>query len=277
VVALQLFPQKFPGIRPQGFPGVGPHEKIASPVKRHSAAVIAKGLYLGLVSIHEYIKGVGILQKSRVIERRSPNDCSVARISQHIATLATGVYFVDVPRQHTRRGCVCGGVSALWIRHLFTLFLKFLIFFLIVALLVINKKFFYYFFLKKQMGRQLLHIFEENRVYDVPTNGQKIVRFIIPQDCDLVRHINCSQTGSQLVLIGAGCDIIPTKNLEIIMMNALYTPMVIKIMLSEHVPVPESVQLLYEAILYVGNEAKRPNFNGNLARYNIFSDKIQTA
>lgn len=125
------------------------------------------------------------------------------------------------------------------------------------------------------MGRQLLHIFGENRKYDVPTNGQKNVRFTIPQDCDLVRHIKCSQSGAELVLIGAGSDIIPTKNLEIIMMNARYTPIVIKIILPEHITVPESVQLLYEAIVYVGDEAEKPNFNGSLARYNRFPDEIQ--
>lgn len=125
------------------------------------------------------------------------------------------------------------------------------------------------------MGRRLTHFMGENRRYKVSTNGQKNVRFTIPQDCDLVRNIKCSQQGAELVLIGAGSDIIPTKNLEIIMMNAQYTPIVIKIILPESITVPESVQLLYEAIVYVGDEAERPHFNGSLARYNRSPDEIQ--
>lgn len=104
------------------------------------------------------------------------------------------------------------------------------------------------------------------RSVSLPTLGLKEVRYTIPLNCDIAQNFSCDVKNAQILLIGAGPDIISTVNLRIILRNAVYTPMVLKIVLPNETLVPQSVNLVYNEVI-LGDSSTTEIFGGALAFY----------
>jgi hypothetical protein len=100
----------------------------------------------------------------------------------------------------------------------------------------------------------------------LPTLGLPDVRFTIPRNCDIAQNFSCDVKNAQILLIGVGPDKISTDNIRIVLRNAVYTPMVLKIVLPSETLVPQSVNLFYNEVI-LGDSSSKEIFGGALAYY----------
>ena len=105
-----------------------------------------------------------------------------------------------------------------------------------------------------------------NRSVSIPTLGLNEIRFSLPKNCDIAQNFYCNVPNAKILLIGSGPDIIPTTNLKIILRNAVFIPMVLKIVLPTGTRVPDDVNISYDEVT-LGETSGKEIFGGALALY----------